>query len=277
MNEIGIFAKTFARADVSAVLAAVRDTGLSLVQFNMACAGLPSLPDHVDDAHRYAIRSALAQTGVRVAGLSATFNMIHPDRQERQRGLARLRVLADCCRPLGTRLLTLCTGSRHPTDMWTAHPRNGQPDAWRDFRATLDDALRIADDYDLLLGIEPEPANVVSDTNRAQRLLREVASPRLTIVFDPANLFAQEPEPAIRERLTRGLDQLGDRLSLVHAKDRDAAGQVVAAGRGRLPYPFFVAELQRIGYTGPLILHGLPETDVAGSVAFLRTLLPQTT
>ena len=44
---LGIFAKTFSRPTVEGVFDAVREHGLNCVQFNMACAGLPSLPDHI--------------------------------------------------------------------------------------------------------------------------------------------------------------------------------------------------------------------------------------
>ncbi len=48
--DIGIFAKTFAQPSIEAVLDAVHKHGLTVVQFNMSCAGLSSLPDFIDSA-----------------------------------------------------------------------------------------------------------------------------------------------------------------------------------------------------------------------------------
>lgn len=104
MMNIGIFAKTFPRPTLEATLDAVVTHGLHDIQFNMACAGLPSMPDVITDAQIVSIRQALEARQMRVAALSGTFNMIHPDRQVRQDGLRRLEVLAGVCGQLGTNL-----------------------------------------------------------------------------------------------------------------------------------------------------------------------------
>ncbi len=44
---LGIFAKTFSRPTVEGVFDAVKEYALSCVQFNMACAGQPTLPDDI--------------------------------------------------------------------------------------------------------------------------------------------------------------------------------------------------------------------------------------
>ncbi len=274
MNELGIFAKTFS-GPLPAVLTAVDALGLHRIQFNFSCTGLPSMPDAVDEATQTACQTALQQTPVAIEAVSGTFNMIHPDPAERQAGLHRLGVIARQCHWLGTNLVTLCTGTRAVTDIWKAHPGNNRADAWYDLRQTLDGALLLAEQYDLVLGIEPEAANVINSADKAARLLRDVNSPRLRIIFDPANLFGQEPLSVIQQRIAHGLDALGEYIVSVHAKDRSEQGQVVAAGRGILPYPDFLRGLTRIGYRGSLILHGLAAHEVTNSVQFLHQQLDQ--
>ena len=46
---LGIFAKTFPRPTLEETLDAVVDHGLAHVQFNMSCAGLPTLPETLDE------------------------------------------------------------------------------------------------------------------------------------------------------------------------------------------------------------------------------------
>lgn len=272
MSELGIFAKTFS-GPLPAVLQAVQDAGLHRIQFNFASAGLPSMPDAVDEPTRNLIQAALQQTPLAIEAVSGTFNMIHPDPTERKAGLRRLAVIARQCHWLGTQVVTLCTGSRNARDMWKAHPDNNLPDAWYDLRQSLDGALELAGQYNLLLGIEPETANVINSVDKAVQLLGEVNSPRLRIIFDPANLFEKEPLPVIQDRITHGLHRLGDHIVSAHAKDRNEQGQVVAAGRGILPYSYYLRGLHHIGYQGNLILHGLAANEVAGSVTFLRQQL----
>jgi sugar phosphate isomerase/epimerase len=132
-------------------------------------------------------------------------------------------------------------------------------------------AVAIAEEFDLLLGIEPETANVVDSAARAQRLLREMRSASLTIVLDPANLFGPEDLPRQRALLDDAFDRLGPHIVLAHAKDvRVSAGAIrhVAAGTGRLDYPFYLTLLHSVA--APLIVHGLAEAEVSWSLAFLR-------
>lgn len=270
--ELGIFAKTFAGA-WSDVLKSVQQVGLDRVQFNFSCVGLPSMPDVVSEQTRNATKIELKQAQVSVEAVSGTFNMIHPNLDERYDGLRRLAVIAEQCSWLGTTLITLCTGSRHPTDMWKAHPENNRPAAWNDLRQTLDAALEIAEQYNVLLGVEPETANVINTVAKATQLLHEVRSPRLRIVFDPANLFEKESVSVIQYRIAEGVDRLGEYIMSAHAKDRDSQGRVVAPGRGVLPYPDYLLGLKQVGYQGNLILHGLKADDVPAAVQFLNAKL----
>src|SRR6266851_5545608 len=147
--EIGIFAKTFYCKTLDATLDAVRAHGLKYVQFNMACVGLPSLPEEIHGGLRERIRRAFAVRGLRMAAVSGTFNMIHPDPTKRADGLRRLAVLAGACREMGTAIITLCTGTRDPDDMWRRHPDNDTPAAWTDLLDSVREAVRIAEGSDV--------------------------------------------------------------------------------------------------------------------------------
>jgi sugar phosphate isomerase/epimerase len=176
---------------------------------------------------------------------------------------------------MGTRVVTLCTGTRDPDDQWRAHPDNGRPEAWRDLLASIAAALEIAEAHDIDLGIEPELANVVSSAEAARRLIDEMQSPRLQIVLDAANLFESASIAEQRNIVSRAVDLLADRIVMAHAKDRAADGAFVAAGQGVLDYPHYLAALRRAGFDGPLITHGLSAGEAPGVGAFLRRALSE--
>ncbi|MCB1497622.1 MAG: sugar phosphate isomerase/epimerase [Bauldia sp.] len=270
---IGIFAKTFPGSDPRAVLGDVAAAGFSTTQYNMACSGLPSLPDRIDEAAIEAVRAAATGAGVAIAALSGTFNMIHPDPAVRSAGLEKLAILARAARPMGTRLVTLCTGTRDPDDQWRAHPDNAAPEAWSDLLVAMEAALAIAEANDIDLGIEPELANVVSSAGLALRLIDDIGSPRIRIVLDAANLFEQASLAEQRIIVSRAVDLLADRIAIAHAKDRAADGSFSVAGQGVLDYAHYLAELRRAGFDGALIAHGLDAGEAPGVAAFLRDLI----
>jgi len=269
--QIGIFAKTFVRPTLAETLDAVVAHGICCVQFNLACAGVPSMPDHIDPALIASIRSAMDAHDMTMAAISGTFNMIHPDLERRRDGFARLRILAAACRDLGTSVITLSTGTRDPDDMWRRHPDNDTPAAWRDLVAAMTEATQIAEEHKLTLAFEPEIANVVDSAVKGRRLLDQIGSPYLKVVMDGANLFHLGELPRMRAILEAAFDLLGADIVLALAKDlsRDGAAGHEAAGSGLLDYDWYLSLLRRVGYSGPLILHALAEHQVDSSIAFL--------
>lgn len=273
--QLGIFAKTFASAPLPDILAAIAGHGLPAVHFNMACVGLPAMPVEISPALIEQIRAAFSARRLTMVALSGTYNMIHPDPARRAEGLRRFEVLAAAARPLGTGVITLCTGSRDPDNQWRFHPDNASPAAWRDLTVELTQALQIAERYDVTLAVEPELANVIDSAAKAERLLAEMQSDRLKIVIDPANLFPAGTLPQQRRILDDAFERLGPHLIMAHAKDLAEDGRAgdVAAGTGQLDYPYYLAKLRQIGFTGPLVMHGLSAQQVGQTVEFLRKLL----
>src|SRR6516162_174302 len=118
VNPVGIFAKTFPRPTPEENLDAVRNHGLGVVQYNLACAGLPSLPERIEPDLARRIGAAAALRGIGIAAVSGTFNMIDPIRRRRDVGTHRLGQRASGGAVLGTKIITLCTWTREPDGMW---------------------------------------------------------------------------------------------------------------------------------------------------------------
>lgn len=270
--QIGIFARTFVRPTLEEILDAVRAHGLDCVQFNMACVGRPSMPDEIAPEVCDRIRCAMAARNLRMAAVSGTFNIIHPDIAQRRAGLRRLGMLAGVCEQLGTSVITLSTGTRDPEDMWRRHPDNDTPEAWRDMIASMREAVQSAEEHNVILAFEPEVSNVVDSAQKARRLLDEIGSPHLKVVMDGANLFHAGELPHMREILDEAFALLGKDIVIAHAKDlsRDGEAGHEAAGTGLLDYDHYIACMRKVGFNGPLILHGLDETQVEQCVNFLR-------
>jgi len=274
--DLGIFARTFSRPTLIEALDAVRDSGLRTMQFNMALAGGASLPDEIPARLASQIRTEASSRGLVMAAVSGTYNMAHPDPRARASGQRRLATLIAAASNLGTRIVTLCTGSRDATDMWRHHPDNDTPAAWRDMLNSVEAALTSAEAHQVTLAFEPEHNNVVNSATAGRRFLDEIRSPHLKVVIDPVNLLDGPGLEHQADTLREAFDALGDDLVLAHAKDLRTDGSIAPAGRGRLDYVRYLDLLTEAAPAIPLILHGLPEDQVTDSVTFLRQALAQT-
>src|SRR5256885_1183532 len=179
MMQLGIFARTFPRPTLEETFDAVVAHKLHCVQFNMACVALPTLPDYIESDVITRIHKEATSRQISIAAVSGTYNMIHPDPKQRQKGLRRLRVLASACKLMGTSVMTACTGTRDQRNRWRWHRENTPPQAWEDVLSSRDAALQIAEEEGITLAFDPDGANVINTATRGRALLDAMQSQHL--------------------------------------------------------------------------------------------------
>jgi len=207
-----------------------------------------------------------------MAAISGTFNIICHDRTALEANFCRLRTLAEACQALGTSVITLCTGTRDAENMWRRHPDNDTDEAWRDMLDSVREIVRIGEETGVTMAIEPEVNNVVDSAAKARRLLDDIGSKNLKVVMDGANLFHRGELPRMGDVLDEAFELLQRDIVIAHAKDLSQDGDAghEAAGTGVLDYDYYLALLTKSGFNGPLITHGLSESQVPACVTFLR-------
>lgn len=269
--ELGIFARIFSRDNAEEVAAAVAGAGFGVVQFNLSCIGLPTVPP-VGSAIDFAgIRSTFDAHGVRIWGLSCTYNLVHPDIAQRAEYTTRAQWVIGQAPALGAEVVTLCSGTWDTEDMWRAHPANSSEKAWAELRAGLEKLLPAAEGAGVRLGIEPEPGNIVADADRAARLLADLGQDAkfIGIVLDPANLVTPATAFGQDRTLRRAFTLLGADAVAVHAKDVAPAGAYAAAGLGQLDYDLVFELHAALPAPVPVIIQDSAEADVARTKDFL--------
>ena len=279
-NPIGIFANTFKSSNFEGVLEAVKAHGMATIELNLSSLGLATLAGtdtlplaaSISEGLIQKVQSACREQGITIVSLAAYFNMIHPDKEQRNAGLRQLEPLMKLAKALDIEILALCTGTRDPDQMWRYHPANHEPQAYRDLFDSLNEALAMAETYDRVLAFEPEVNLVIDSPRKARDLLAEIASPRLKVIFDPANIFPKGGLNHMHQLMTEAAHLLAADIVLAHAKDILEDGQAgdVAAGKGKLDYRHYLRLLREIEFGGAILLHGLSEAEVAGSLQHLK-------
>lgn len=270
--QIGVFAKIFQGTDPAQVLAACKVAGYESVQYNMSCSGLDALPASVGDDTAHRVAEASQSTGIAINAISATYNMIDPDKTRREQGRRAFTAIAEKAEAMGSSLVTVCTGSRDPHDKWRHHQSNADSQSWTDMCREFELVLEQAERHDIIIGVEPEHANVVSTARKAQDLLQSFGNERLRIVFDPANLIENRTPDTHPFILNEAIDLLGPAIALVHAKDRSADGKVAPAGLGIIDWSAVLHGLKETGFNGPLIAHGMSGREAPRVASFLKQM-----
>jgi sugar phosphate isomerase/epimerase len=222
--------------------------------------GLDVLGDKITDDLAVRSREVLDAQGIEVAAVDGTYNMVHPDQDRRARNLGHLVRLIHLAPSFGTRIVTLCTGTRDEV-MWRPHRDNQSDAAWTDLVAQLAVATEAAEAAGIQLAFEPEYNNVVNSAQLARRLIDEVGSTSLKVLMDGANLFHRGDLDRMQDHLVESFALVGPDIVLAHAKDLDHDGDAGgrAAGLGKLDYSLYLSELQGSGFDGAIVLHQLTE------------------
>lgn len=276
--ELGMYTLELSRPTVETLFRDIRGYGFTQVQFDFLSVLGEQMPAAIDEVLIRRIRGAADDNGVRIAAVNGTFNMIHPDALVREDGIRRFAELARHVKVLGCDLVTLCTGSRDPDNMWRWHEDNGGEGAWDDLMASMGRVLAIAEAHDLTLGLEPEASNVMNTAQRCRKLLDAFKTPRLKVILDVANLFqkGQARRENVRPVMRDAFDLLGGHIALAHGKDiREGEGlSFTHAGNGIVDFLYFKELLDGCGYRECMLLHGIRrEEEFPQSVEFVRSVM----
>jgi sugar phosphate isomerase/epimerase len=270
---LGIFAKTFATLAPAETCRRIKAAGYSCTQFNMSCLGMPPLPFEISVDLVKHVSAEFRAGGVPIVAISGTYNMIHPNPVVRANGRRGFRTVAGAAHAMGTGLVTLCTGTLDLNDQWKFHPGNREPEAWRNLLEEMEEVITLAEEFDVLLGVEPEPANVVASAYEAHRLLDELQTDRIRIVLDTANLASPRDDRNFAAVVQQAIDLLIDHTAICHAKDLRPDGQPTFPGNGIIDFRFVLGALKRAGFDGPVIAHGLHASEAAETARFLAQIL----
>ena len=146
-------------------------------------------------------------------------------------------------------------------------PFSHTEEALKIFIDNLAPVVETAEKFGVLMAIEPVWTHIVSTVDRARKVLDEIHSPNLQIIFDPVNLLHAEIVPDQDAMLRDAFDKLGNEIAVVHMKDIVLEGTnkvPTAIGKGMLDYPLLCKLIKE---KKPYIHCTLEETTPDNAVA----------
>lgn len=212
--------------------------------FTCAHAALGRLLDGEDSADA-ALTPGLAMAlkrmfwahGIDFAVLGCYLNLANPDPaqlaaiQKRYKTHIRFAALAGCS-VVGTE-----TGA--PNTEYRYVPESHTEEAYQAFMKGLRPVAEYAEKMGVIVAIEPVFTHIIYTPQMARRMLDEIGSPNLQIIFDPVNLL-HISNYENRSRIVRdAIELLGEDIAVLHIKDFQVGdGELIqtAAGEGIMEY-----------------------------------------
>lgn len=161
--------------------------------------------------------------------------------------------------------------------IWSSARQCRNDEALSTFIKNLKPVVRCVEQYGVMVAIEPVVKHIVYNARRARRVLDEIGSANLQILFDPVNLLSMENVDHREEVIAEAIELLGKDIAMIHFKDflpEDADGQLKAtgAGKGGMDYTQVMRFAKR---EKPFIFGTLENTTPENAVSCLQFLQKQ--
>jgi len=275
---IGIRAHDIGKLPAPELARRVDAKGMSCVQLavNKAIDGMNLTPGRGDltPGLAWQIRSAFSQHRVQIAVLGCYINLSNPDHAARASLMAWFKEHLRCARDFGCAVVGTETGSLNPD--WSPHPENRGEDAFKALVPRVAELVAEAERFGVIVGIEGVASHVLNSPARIRRLLDDIRSTNLQVIFDPVNLLSIENYTQQERVMKESFDLFGDRIAIIHAKDfiPDAGTlkqvRTGGGGKGQLRYDILVPWLKEHKPGIAILLEEASEATAEECVAYIK-------
>ncbi len=183
------------------------------------------------------LKNLFAEAGIDIAVLGCYLNLANPNEESLQKIRSRYLAHIRFASLLGAGVVGTETGAVN--EAYKFEERNHSEEALEIFIRNLRPVVEYAEKMGVIFAIEPVFKHIVCNPQRARRVLDEIGSPNLQIIFDPVNLLDIGNYRNREQILHEAVETLGKDIAVVHIKDFIVENEElvsVAAGTGEMDY-----------------------------------------
>lgn len=187
------------------------------------------------------MKELCTENKVDVAVLGCYLNLANPDPEQLAQIVEKYKAHIRFASVLGCGVVGTETGAVNTE--YSFEPANHSEEALQIFIKNLRPIIEYAEKFGVIVAIEPVYKHIVYNIERARRVLDEINSPNLQIIFDPVNVLSVDNIKDQDEMIQKAFDLLGKDIAVVHAKDFLVENNEiisVASGLGGLNYPLLL-------------------------------------
>jgi sugar phosphate isomerase/epimerase len=263
--KIAIMSSVYAQLPLENALKKMREDGFSGAVTDYIFADVKIDPLAPDWSAASKIVEAFRRHEIKIAGISAYYNIVDPDLERRKKGEAKAEFFLTNWKQLGCPIVCTATGTLNKQSEWSESPENENEPAYLQSRERLLHLAQVGEKHGSILAFETYWRSILNTPERTARLFSEVKSPALQMVMDPCNFFRNEDLDQVPAMLEKTFKMVGNHTVVAHAKDMKRAANgpdLPAAGLGEMDYPLYLRLLAGLKKPLYLVLEHLNQSDV---------------
>lgn len=269
---IGIRAHDIEKLPLEELVEVIANKGLKGVQLALARSfDFNTANGSLSPGMAYHIGSAFRNKNIQIAVLGCYFNMIHPDKDERRKGIDRFKEHIRYARDFGCSVVGTETGNVNAEIFYTEE--NFKEEPFLEVVQSVRELVKEAEKFGVIVGVEAGVNHPIYSSKVMKRLLDSVDSNNLQVILDPVNLLTAENYKSQDEIIQEAFDLLGDRLAILHAKDfviEDNQLHFAPVGKGLLNYDLLIKLLKEKKPYINILMEDTQEPYIDEGMAFLQ-------
>ena len=210
-------------------------------------------------------RELCIENKVDVAVLGCYLNLCNPNPEQHKKIVEKYKANIRFASILGCGVVGTETGAVN--EEYKYEPANHTEEALNLFIENLKPIVKYAEQFGVIIAIEPVWKHIVCTIERARKVLDAIDSPNLQIIFDPVNVLYPGNIDRQDEIIEQAFDLLRDEIAVVHCKDFVVEGddlKSIAAGTGGLNYPLLLKKIKQYKpYVHCTLENTVPENAIA--------------
>lgn len=241
MLQLGLRLHDGAKLPLEELLPAVKAKGYSCAHLALSKAmkEYPCGPSALTPGYAHYLKHLFEKNQMDVAVLGNYLNLAHPDEQvikeSQEKYFSHIRFAS----LLGCGMVGTETGA--PNSEYKFCPECRSDRALSVFIKNLKPVVRCAEQFGVILAIEPVARHIVWNAERARTVLDVIGSHNLQILFDPVNMLDLDNVDGREEVFAQAIELLGPDIAMVHFKDfirvNEGHGlKAVGAGTGEMDF-----------------------------------------
>ena len=250
MIQLGLRLHDAEKLPVEELLPLVRQKGFtcSHLALSKLFKDLPCTPAALTPGYANYLKRVFTANGIDIAVIGNYLNLLHPDdeylRDAAEKYYAHIRFAS----LLGCGMVGTETGA--PNREYTFCPECRKDETLSLFIKRLKPIVRCAEEFGVIFAIEPVARHSVYDPKSCRRVLDEIGSHNLQVLFDPVNMLDLNNVEHRDELFQEAIELLGKDIAMVHLKDfvrvNEGYGlKSVGAGTGEMDYSAIMRYLKK--------------------------------
>ena len=219
------------------------------------------------------IRDGFSKYNVNISILGCYINLAHPDDKELNELLDSFKEHIRFARDFGCSIIGTETGALNKEYVYG--PENNTEEAFQRTLSSIKILVEEAEKFGVTVGIEGVAKHVINTPERMKRVLDNIKSNNVQVIFDPVNLINEENYGKQDEIVKKSFELFGDRIVAIHAKDyvyEDGEIKLVSIGKGQFNYPLLLSLIKERKPYVDVLLENSTKDDIDFSINYLTEI-----